>query len=621
MGSPKPVASCAMPASNGMKVYTSSPRVKKAREAVIELLRANHPLDCPICDQGGECDLQDQSMRYGSDRTRMYESKRGVEDKYLGPLVKMVITRCIHCTRCIRFASEVAGLGVLGTSGRGSDTEVGTYVERVIESELSGNRVDRCPVGALTSKQIAFKARSWELDSVDTYDDTDSLVSSIRVQVIGNTIYRVLPRNNDEVNGQWLADKGRFIIDAYNTIRAKRVMVRSINNDYTTIDNMVEGVDYVGNVLDSMVNTLIVVSQSRDMASISTIKHVSNRLPSHGIISTGYSSNVIRNGYKSEYASMSDLTNLNSTDVVMIIGVDLRKEAPVVNTMRRNGYINGSSVISLGSQLRSTYPVESMSNNDIVSAYNGTLNSLSGVMKAYSISTVVGTSVMQRDSAIVTLSVLRDMIYYIATEGNVVVHHMVLHTRANTVGSMIVGIPGYNSSLEYNYYNSIINIGVLGSEVIEQGIDIVYNSINDISYSVMFTSWLDSSMTSMHDIVMPLVSNHEQDSVVVNTEGRYSTMKKVISGALSSDNGSVNSLMLSSLLSDGDVSVNVLGGYYNKRMYVLDHIYEAIDSECDMSNVPSVHDYYREGHSGASMSAKMIECSVMYTKSNSFSEL
>jgi NADH dehydrogenase/NADH:ubiquinone oxidoreductase subunit G len=198
---------------------------------------------------------------------------------------------------------------------------------------------------------------------------------------------------------------------------------------------------------------------------------------------------------------------------------------------------------------------------------------------------------------------------------------MVLHTRANTVGSMIVGIPGYNSSLEYNYYNSIINIGVLGSEVIEQGIDIVYNSINDISYSVMFTSWLDSSMTSMHDIVMPLVSNHEQDSVVVNTEGRYSTMKKVISGALSSDNGSVNSLMLSSLLSDGDVSVNVLGGYYNKRMYVLDHIYEAIDSECDMSNVPSVHDYYREGHSGASMSAKMIECSVVYTKSNSFSEL
>jgi NADH dehydrogenase (ubiquinone) Fe-S protein 1 len=177
--SPKPQASCALPVMNNMKIFTDTPLVKKAREAVLEFLLINHPLDCPICDQGGECDLQDQAMIYGSDSSRFYEYKRGVENKNIGPLVKMIMTRCIHCTRCVRFMSEVAGLGDFGTTGRGNSTEIGTYIEKNLNSELSGNIVDLCPVGALTSKPYAFKARPWELTSFDTLDISDGLGCNI----------------------------------------------------------------------------------------------------------------------------------------------------------------------------------------------------------------------------------------------------------------------------------------------------------------------------------------------------------------------------------------------------------------------------------------------------------
>jgi len=209
-GYPKPLVSCAMPASNGMKVYTSSPRVKKAREAVMERLLRNHPLDCPICDQGGECDLQDQSRIHGSDRTRSLERKRGVEDKDFGPLVKTVMTRCIHCTRCVRFASEIAGRGDRGTTGRGVQTEIGTYVDKKgLDTVLSGNRVDLCPVGALTSKVRAFRVRPWERGSTETVDGLDPVRSPIRIQTRGGEVIRVRPK----ARGSWIGDQSRYARD------------------------------------------------------------------------------------------------------------------------------------------------------------------------------------------------------------------------------------------------------------------------------------------------------------------------------------------------------------------------------------------------------------------------
>ena len=198
--SPKPIASCAMPANEGMIIRTNTKLVKDARKGVMEFLLINHPLDCPICDQGGECDLQDQAMGFGGDRSRYVETKRAVKDKDLGPLVSTVMTRCIHCTRCIRFAKEIAGVPELGATGRGEHMEVGTYVEKTLSSELSGNIIDLCPVGALTSKPYAFNARSWELKKTESIDVMDALGSNIRIDTRGTTVMRVIPRNNDDIN-------------------------------------------------------------------------------------------------------------------------------------------------------------------------------------------------------------------------------------------------------------------------------------------------------------------------------------------------------------------------------------------------------------------------------------
>ena len=233
-GSPKPVASCAWgvrdcrPGPNGEApvVNTKSPMVRKAREGVMEFLLINHPLDCPICDQGGECDLQDQAMAYGVDSSRYHENKRAVEDKYIGPLVKTIMNRCIHCTRCIRFSAEVAGVPELGAIGRGEDMEITTYLEHAMTSELQGNVVDLCPVGALTSKPYAFAARPWELTKTETIDVMDAVGSAIRVDSRGREVMRILPRINDDVNEEWISDKTRHVVDGLRTQRLDQPYIR-----------------------------------------------------------------------------------------------------------------------------------------------------------------------------------------------------------------------------------------------------------------------------------------------------------------------------------------------------------------------------------------------------------
>src|SRR6204780_2897683 len=223
---PKPIASCAMPVAPGMVIHTQSEKAKKARHAVMEMLLINHPLDCPICDQGGECDLQDQAMAYGFDRGRYHENKRAVTDKNFGPLVATEMTRCIHCTRCIRFLTDVAGVAELGATGRGEDMEIGTYIERALGSELSGNIIDLCPVGALTSKPYAFNARPWELHKTESVDVVDAVGSNIRIDARGAQILRVLPRLNEEVNEEGISDKARHACDGLSRQRLDRPYVR-----------------------------------------------------------------------------------------------------------------------------------------------------------------------------------------------------------------------------------------------------------------------------------------------------------------------------------------------------------------------------------------------------------
>src|SRR5438045_806466 len=233
-GPPKPQASCAMgvrdirggPNGELPEVFTNTPMVKKAREGVMEFLLINHPLDCPICDQGGECDLQDQAMAFGIDSSRYQEDKRAVEDKYIGPLVKTIMTRCIHCTRCIRFSTEVAGVPELGAIGRGEDMEITTYLEHAMTSELQSNVVDLCPVGALTSKPYAFAARPWELNKTQSIDVMDALGSAIRIDTRGREVMRILPRVNDDVNEEWISDKTRHVVDGLRTQRLDQPYIR-----------------------------------------------------------------------------------------------------------------------------------------------------------------------------------------------------------------------------------------------------------------------------------------------------------------------------------------------------------------------------------------------------------
>src|SRR6202140_1783788 len=224
--SPKPVASCAMPAADGMVIHTDTPMVKKARQGVMEFLLANHPLDCPICDQGGECDLQDQAMAYGSDTSRFAENKRAVEDKYIGALVKTSMNRCIQCTRCVLFVTEVAGVPELGAIGRGEDMEITSYLQEALSSELQGNVVDLCPVGALTAKPYAFAARPWELGKTESIDVMDAVGSAIRIDTRGREVMRILPRLNDDVNEEWISDKTRHVVDGLRTQRLDQPYIR-----------------------------------------------------------------------------------------------------------------------------------------------------------------------------------------------------------------------------------------------------------------------------------------------------------------------------------------------------------------------------------------------------------
>jgi NADH dehydrogenase (ubiquinone) Fe-S protein 1 len=366
---PKPVASCAMPVMNGMKIFTDTPLVKKAREAVLEFLLLNHPLDCPICDQGGECDLQDQAVAFGSDRSRFFETKRGVEDKNCGPLINTIMTRCIHCTRCVRFASEIAGVEDLGTTGRGRETEIGTYVEKTFNSELSGNVIDLCPVGALTSKPYTFMARPWELRSTESIDISDGVGSNIRIDSRGTQILRILPRFNEEVNEEWISDKARFSYDGLRVQRLDSPYVRTLpselykttweeaferikilhgNSDVTSVDG-----SQVGGIVGDLV----------DSESAFAFKKYLSRLGSSNIIVMEQNENrAISDNLPKDYTFNTSISELEKADAVLLIGVDPRYEASMINLRLRKRYLEGELKVGyIGAPVDLTFPVEHIS--------------------------------------------------------------------------------------------------------------------------------------------------------------------------------------------------------------------------------------------------------------------
>ncbi|XP_010271237.1 PREDICTED: NADH dehydrogenase [ubiquinone] iron-sulfur protein 1, mitochondrial [Nelumbo nucifera] len=333
--SPKPVASCAMPALPGMKIKTDTPVAKKAREGVMEFLLMNHPLDCPICDQGGECDLQDQSMAFGSDRGRFTEMKRSVVDKNLGPLVKTVMTRCIQCTRCVRFATEVAGVQDLGMLGRGSGEEIGTYVEKLMTSELSGNVIDICPVGALTSKPFAFKARNWELKGTESIDVTDAVGSNIRIDSRGPEVMRIVPRLNEDINEEWISDKTRFCYDGLKRQRLNDPMIRGSDGRFKAV-SWRDALAVVAEVVHQVKPEEIVgvAGQLSDAESMMALKDLLNKMGSNNVWCEG-NGNLPQTDLRSGFLLNSNISGLEKADVFLLIGSQPRVEAPMVNARIR----------------------------------------------------------------------------------------------------------------------------------------------------------------------------------------------------------------------------------------------------------------------------------------------
>jgi NADH-quinone oxidoreductase subunit G len=359
--SPKPIASCAMPAAEGMVIKTNTPKIEKSRKGVMEFLLANHPLDCPVCDQGGECDLQDQSMYYGIDKSRFKENKRAVPDKNMGPLIKTQMTRCIHCTRCVRFATEIAGVPELGAIGRGEDMQITTYLEQSVQSELSGNVIDLCPVGALTSKPYVFEARPWELKKTETIDVMDAVGSNIRVDTYDWEVKRILPIINEDINEEWISDKTRYACDGLLNQRLDTPYIKynnkfekaSWDEAYKIIKSKIENTNkekicgFVGDLTNMETSFIFKEFFERTIDT--------NNYDSRAVI------NFIDTSVRENYLFNSTINGIEDSDLILLIGTNPRFEATMVNARIRKAYLNKNpKIISLNDVGDLTYPYQSL---------------------------------------------------------------------------------------------------------------------------------------------------------------------------------------------------------------------------------------------------------------------
>ncbi|XP_078322205.1 NADH-ubiquinone oxidoreductase 75 kDa subunit, mitochondrial-like [Crassostrea virginica] len=531
--SAKPVASCAMPVMKGMRVKTDSEMSKKAREGVMEFLLVNHPLDCPICDQGGECDLQDQSMVFGSDRSRFtdinFAGKRAVEDKNIGPLVKTIMTRCIHCTRCIRFASEVAGVEDLGTTGRGSDMQVGTYVEKLFKSELSGNVIDLCPVGALTSKPYAFTARPWETRKVESVDVLDAVGSNIVVSTRSGEVMRILPRMNEEINEEWISDKTRF---AYDGLKRQRLTFPYVKDEsgnlkktswedaLITASSMIN--NYEGDQVAGIAGGLV------DAESLVALKDLLNKLGSEALCTEEiFPMDGAGTDLRSNYLLNTGLAAIEEADLVLFIGTNPRFEAPLLNTRVRKSWIhNDLQVAVVGSKVDLTYDYEHLGDStDVLKKIaDGSHPFCKTLNKAKRPMVVVGSTTLQRkDSAAVhaTVSTIAQTARVQSGCGEEWRVLNVLHRVASQVAALDLG---YKAGVDYIRKNPPKVLFLLGAD---EGVI----SRDDLPKDcfIIYQGHHGDKGAVMADIVFPGAAYTEKDATYVNTEGRAQQTRLAVS--------------------------------------------------------------------------------------------
>jgi NADH-quinone oxidoreductase subunit G len=521
---PKPIASCAMPAGDGMVIHTNTERVKKAREGVMEFLLINHPLDCPICDQGGECDLQDQSMAFGGGDSRYDENKRAVEDKYMGPLISTTMTRCIHCMRCVRFSTEVAGVDDMGSLWRGEHTEVTTYLDGMLDSEMSGNVIDLCPVGALTSKPYAFTARSWELKSTESIDVMDAVGSNIRVDARGAAVMRILPRLHEDVNEEWISDKTRFVYDGLKKRRLDRPYVRK--NGKLAEASWGEAFSAIQNGLKDVKGDEIagVVGDLADMEAMYAMKDLLGNLGSSRIESRQDGA-ALDASVRAGYLMNSSIAGIEDADYLLMIGTNPRAEAPLVNTRIRKAVRHlGLKVANIGEAVDLTYRVQEYGNDaSLISKITGGRHEISKALKAAEKPMIlVGQGALQGKDGAAIHKTARDIAdkYCLKDGWN---GFNVLHTAASRVGALDLGLVsegGINAITADAASGKLKAVFLLGADELDT------SSFKD-TFTVYIGTHGDEGVKNA-DVILPAAAYTEKSGTYISTEGRVQMTAKAV---------------------------------------------------------------------------------------------
>ncbi len=516
---PKPIASCALPATEGMVIHTDTPKVKKAREGVMEFLLINHPLDCPICDQGGECDLQDQAMGYGRGHTRFDENKRAVTEKYMGPLIKTVMTRCIHCTRCVRFAEEVAGVEEIGAIGRGENMQITSYLEHAVTSELSGNVIDLCPVGALTSKPYAFEARPWELRKTESIDVMDAVGTNIRVDARGPQVMRVLPLVNDDVNEEWASDKTRYAVDGLSRRRLDKPYVRvggklraaTWPEAFAAVAAGLNGLsgDQIGYIAGDLLAVEDMVAWKDLVLALGSTRHECRQ--------DGVTFDAANRG---SYLLNSTIAGIETADAVLLVGANPRWEAPLVNTRIRKAIKRGARVWAIGDPMDLTYPVEWLG-NDIALLGKLPQAVADALEQAKRPAIILGLGALVLPgvaSAAAALPLMRE-----GWNG-----YNVLHTAAARVGGLDIGLTADGG---VNAMAADAASGKMKALILHGADELDVNSLSGGVPRGPFTVYVGThgdAGIAHADVILPAAAYTEKDGTYVNLEGRVQRGRRAV---------------------------------------------------------------------------------------------
>ena len=522
--SPKPIASCAMPATEGMNIKTNTASVEKARKGVMEFLLANHPLDCPVCDQGGECDLQDQSMYYGVDKSRFVENKRQVKEKYMGPLIKTQMTRCIHCTRCVRFATEVAGVPEIGAIGRGENMEITTYLEKAMESELSANVIDLCPVGALTSKPYAFEARPWELKKTESVDVMDAVGSNIRVDTYNWEVKRILPRLNNDINEEWISDKTRYSCDG--------LLKQRLDVPYIKINNKLQKSTW-DEAISLLVDKINSTNPDEIAGHIGDMVNLENALSFKKLFSVLKSENLefreksfyINSSEKSNYIFNSSIRGIEESDFILLIGTNPRHEATMLNARIRKVFVQKQiPIFSIGDPGDLTYEYTKVSNktDEIKKILNKEGDLAKKLFSSKKPLIIIGESALELKSGKYLVEGLKNILIknnFINKEWNA---FNFLPQNASTVGLIDLKILSKEDEEKNSFFEKLNNnkfklLYLLGSDNLE---------IKKNNEFVVYQGSHGDRGAEIADIVLPSAAFTEQSGLYENLEGRVQECRK-----------------------------------------------------------------------------------------------